>query len=292
MIISRKSGDYEPVGWVRGYPLHLSGILVIVHVLTLITAAFLYAFRWDGVLSGLYFSSVAVLHGGIWRCFTYAFFHNPESLQALFNFAMEMGILYFFGLEVERFVGRRPFALLYATLILVTPITLLLLALSNPAGGAWLWTGSTTIHIGILVAFTMLYPSAEIFFRLQARWVTVGLLAALAICCLAQRDWPFFLVLTTDVVTAAVFIAHLRGWLVLPRLRPVKVPGVRKGAPDAFVPRSGPRDAKSKAFRPDPIEAIDPLLDKISRHGMESLTGEERKRLERARQELLKQAKR
>ena len=291
MIISRKSDDYEPVAWVGGYPIHVSGLLVLTHVLALVAVALLYAFRLAVYLDAFRFSSVAVLHGGLWRCITYAFLHSPASLQSLFNFAMEMGLLFFFGLEVERFVGRRAFALLYATLILVTPLLFVVLALLRP-GGDWVWVGSVTIHLGILVAFAMLYPSAEIFFRLQARWVTLGLLVVLSIFCLAQRDWPFFLVLCVEVLTAAAFIARLRGWLELPKFRRVEVPGIRRGGTEGRFERSGSCGRKPETRHPDPIEAIDPLLDKIAREGMQSLTDEERKRLERAREELLRQGKR
>jgi hypothetical protein len=39
---------------------------------------------------------------------------------------------------------------------------------------------------------------------------------------------------------------------------------------------------------PDEVESIDPLLDKIARSGMNSLTAKERARLEKAREALLK----
>jgi hypothetical protein len=59
------------------------------------------------------------------------------------------------------------------------------------------------------------------------------------------------------------------------------------------------RDAPARASRtpspsPQPqddvIESIDPLLEKISKHGLASLTAREREKLERARAALLKKS--
>ena len=53
----------------------------------------------------------------------------------------------------------------------------------------------------------------------------------------------------------------------------------------------GPRptlQSKPAPPRDDVIESIDPLLDKIAKHGIASLTAREREKLEQARAELLK----
>jgi hypothetical protein len=46
--------------------------------------------------------------------------------------------------------------------------------------------------------------------------------------------------------------------------------------------------SKPPTPRDDVIESIDPLLDKIAKHGIGSLTPREREQLEQARAELLK----
>jgi hypothetical protein len=51
------------------------------------------------------------------------------------------------------------------------------------------------------------------------------------------------------------------------------------------VPRSTPR----RVVEPENVhESIDPVLDKISKHGINSLTASERRALDRARNRLLK----
>ena len=49
-----------------------------------------------------------------------------------------------------------------------------------------------------------------------------------------------------------------------------------------------PTARSRRVEEPDEVESIDPLLDKIARSGMNSLTAKERARLEKAREALLK----
>jgi hypothetical protein len=89
-------------------------------------------------------------------------------------------------------------------------------------------------------------------------------------------------------LAAFLFIKYLRGHLPRFSLRDYlrqrrsrrnlrAMPGPR---PVAARKASAPRDGV--------IESIDPLLDKITKHGIGSLTERERARLEQAREELLK----
>ena len=55
------------------------------------------------------FDSAEVWSGGqVWRLMTYAFIHPPLG-SALLWFAIEMYMLFVFGREVERFIGRRAY---------------------------------------------------------------------------------------------------------------------------------------------------------------------------------------
>ena len=160
------SDDYQPVGWVGRYPIHVTTLLLVVHVACMIVSCFLVAFGAGGVLDCFAFDSAQVLHGGrIWQIATYAF--RPLAVGEFIWFAIEMYLLFAFGREVERFIGRRAFIALYAVLLLAPAILLSIWGLGQRVGLA----GSATIHFGIFIAFAAIYPNIEMFLRVQAKWI-------------------------------------------------------------------------------------------------------------------------
>src|SRR5207237_5380065 len=75
----------------------------------------------SGTLGYFTFGSARIWSGlQVWRLGTYAFVHSPSTLLW---FAIEMYLLFVFGREVERFIGRRA----YIALSLVLFITLVAL---------------------------------------------------------------------------------------------------------------------------------------------------------------------
>jgi hypothetical protein len=274
------SDDYQPVGWVGRYPIHVTTLLLIVHVACMITSCFLVAFGVGGVLDLLAFDSAQVLHGGrVWQIATYAFVHSPS---ALIWFAIEMYLLFAFGREVERFIGRRAFVALYAVLLFAPTILLTIWGLGERVGLA----GSATIHFGVFIAFAAIYPNIEMFLRVQAKWIAVIFTAAYTLQLLAYHGWSELAVLWMSVVLAIVFI-YLRGagpeleWL---REWPSRF---RSKRALSVVPRPTAR----RVVEPEDIyDSIDPVLDKISKSGIGSLTASERRALDRARNRLLKKS--
>jgi membrane associated rhomboid family serine protease len=271
------SDDYQPVTWVGRHPVHVTTLLVAVHAFAAIVACFLGA---ASILGHLAFDSTAVWERGeFWQLATYAFVHAPS---ALLWFAVEMYILFVFGREVERFIGSRAFITLYL-LLLLAPTVLLSL------WGLWSGTfiaGSSALHFGIFIAFATIYPSVDLFLRIQAKWVALALAAISTLQLLAYRQWSAMAALWVSVAAAFLFV-RLRGigpelvwWNDLKsRLQPK--PKFR------VVPRSTPR----RAVEPENVhESIDPVLEKISKQGINSLTAAERRALDRARARLLKKS--
>src|ERR1700730_7195863 len=126
------SDDYRPVAWMGRYPVDVTTMLVGLHVAAAGFAALLLAFGASSVLSWMEFDSAAVWYGGqVWRLFTYGFVHWPS---ALLWFAIEMYMLFVFGREVERFIGRRSFTVLYLFLLLAPTGLLSLWGLSERVG--------------------------------------------------------------------------------------------------------------------------------------------------------------
>jgi len=276
------SDDYQPVTWVGRHPVHVTLLLVGVHVLLMVVACFLLAFGAAGFLSLIIFDSAQVISlGRVWQIVTYAFVHVPSGM-GLFWFAVEMYMLFVFGREVERFIGRRAFIGLYALLLWVPTVFLTIAGLWTRLGVA----GSITLHFGVFVAFAAIYPQAEMLLRIQAKWVALILAGIGTLAALANHDWASIIMLWATIATAVAFI-RLRG--IGPELVWWSDLKSRWQPKPKFhvVPRSAPR----RTVEPENVhESIDPVLEKISKQGINSLTASERRALDRARTRLLKKS--
>lgn len=274
------SDDYQPVAWMGRYPIHVTTLLVMVHVVCMIIGCLLIAIGAGSFLGVLAFDSAQVLSANrLWQIATYALVHSPSGL---IWFAIEMYMLFAFGREVERFIGRRAFIALYLLLLLVPPLFLCLWGLWQRTGLA----GSATIHFAIFIAFAAIYPNVELFLRIMAKWVALIFVAAYSLQLLAYHGWSELAVLWLSVGLAYGFV-ELRGagpelaWLTQWKSR------WRSKRALSVLPRPGPR----RAVEPENIyESIDPVLEKISRSGIASLTASERRALDRARNRLLKKS--
>jgi Rhomboid family len=274
------SDDYQPVAWMGRYPIHVTTLLVITHVICMIIGCLLIAVGAGSFLGVLTFDSAQVLYGGrLWQIATYALVHSPSTL---IWFAIEMYMLFAFGREVERFIGRRAFIALYVLLLLVPPLLLTVWGLWQRTGLA----GSATIHFAIFIAFAAIYPNVELFLRIMAKWVALIFVAAYSLQLLAYHGWAELAVLWLSVALAYGFV-HLRGagfelaWLTQWTSR------WRSKRSLSVVPRPTVR----QVVEPENIcESIDPVLDKISKSGIGSLTASERRALDRARNRLLKKS--
>jgi rhomboid family protein len=276
------SDDYRPVAWMGRYPVDVTTMLVGVHVAAAILAALVFAVGHSGVVNYLMFDSAEIWSGAqVWRLITYAFIHPPTA-SALLWFAIEMYMLFVFGREVERFIGQRAYIALYLILLLLPAVVLTL-------WGLWTRTAiasSGALHFAIFVAFATIYPNMEFFLRIAAKWIALILVAIGTLSALAAHDWQTLIVLWISIGAAFLFV-ELRGagpelvwWSDLKaRFRPKPKFHV--------VPKVRPRCV---AESDDVYASIDPILDKISKFGMGSLTANERRQLDRERERLLKKS--
>lgn len=275
------SDDYRPVAWMGRYPVDVTTMLVGLHVAVAILTAMLVAFGASFVLAFLQFDSAEVWYGGqVWRLFTYAFVHAPSGLLW---FAVEMYMLFVFGREVERFIGRRAYLVLYLVLLIAPTAVLTIWGLWQRSALA----GSPALHFGIFVAFATIYPRVELFLRIMAKWIALILAGVYTFQLLAYHAWTDLAVVWTSIGAAFLFI-ELRGagpelaWWSNVKTRIGPKPKIR------VLQRTHAR----RAVEPDDVYAsIDPILDKISKSGIGSLTANERRQLNRERERLLKKSK-
>ena len=272
------SDDYKPVTWVGRYPIDVTTLLVGIHIGLMLVAVFLVTFERSWLLEVLKFDSAQVLQSGaVWQLATYAFVHPPAGLLW---FAVEMYLLFFFGREVERYIGRRSFIWLYALLLLGPSIFLTIWGLGQRVG----LPGSAALHFAVFIAFATIHPEAEFLLRLTAKWVAIILAAIYTLQLLAYHVWWELAVLWLSIGTAFFFI-RLRG--IGPELVWWdNLVGSFKPKPKFTVVQ---KPSSRRTVEPESVhESIDPILEKISKHGIDSLTSSERGILDRARNRLLK----
>ena len=268
--------DQQPVTRWGGYAIYATTLLVIVHIVCFVAIALLIAAQTSGWLAWLSFSSGAIFAlGAVWQFVTYAFIHSPA--EGIW-FAIEMFLLFQFGREVERFLGRRTFLQFYAGLLLLVPAVLTVIGLFLPLS----YAGSGALHFAILVAFAAIYPNTAFFFGVTAKWIAIILLAIYTLQGLAFHSWAMLIALWTSAGAAWAFIAHQRGQFTLPSLR---LPARR---PKLSVVREAPLPRRSPPVEDASAASVDLLLDKIAQSGIASLSAKERATLEKAREALLK----
>ena len=278
MITHRSPENYDPITWVGRVPVYATTIMVALYIACMIGVAVALASGAEAILGKLTFDSESVLRRGeIWRCLTYAFVNAPDPW-----FIIALVMLYIFGRDVEQYLGRKGFVRLYLGFLLLGPSLLLAAALVT---GQIFTLSHSWANFAVFLAFASLYPNALLLFQIPAKlfaWVFLGL-SVLQL--LAGRQWPGMLVLLATAFLAYYAIRHGAALNLdfMSRLRPVSH---RTKRPRLRVVQN-PDDEPV-----DPHRIIDPLLEKISRDGLASLTRREREQLERARALLLEKERR
>ncbi len=245
-------------------------------------------------LDALFALSVSGLkHGYVWQLFTFQFLH-----VGIWHLVCNGIGIYFFGRVVEQMLGPRRFLTLYLLSGLAGGALQALLAFAFPSAfGRWPVYGASAGVFALVAAFALLQPEGEIllFFFLPIR--------AKYLLFFATGVALFFTLVPSDPHIAHP--AHLGGilagvWYIryghrLPRIR-FRWPSFESRrrrrrfkivkAPPMRATRAQREQAAIEADLP-PAEFIsrevDPILDKISAHGIHSLTPRERKILEEAR---------
>ena len=148
--------------------------------------------------------------------------------------------------------------------------------------------GQTQIMIGLFIAFCTLYPGVQWGGFLTAKWVAIASLVLSSAIDLSSSDWVSLGELWLISGFSFGYIRFLQRGGELPSFRlaaaaPAKTTG-RTKTKISFAP------CRHRSCRTGNVE-IDHLLDKIAKHGLNSLTSQERAALERARAKLLEKDK-
>ena len=240
-----------------------------------------------------------IKQGFVWQLLTFQFLHGGW-LHLLFN----CWTLYMFGREVEWTLGKLRFLLLYFSSGVVGGLLQMLVSLLWPNYFAGDVVGASAGIFGVVAAFAMLFPEQMLtmllFFIIPINMkAKVLLFISLGITALGIAFPGSFGV---NIAHAA----HLGG--ILTGMAFIQFGGeLRRTFWESFASRKRKRElikavsikipqwprAKSENPADVPEEEfisreVDPILDKISQHGIQSLTERERKILEAARNKMAK----
>ena len=136
------------------------------------------------------FDRELILHGEIWRIFTYLFLPTDSS------FILMLISLYFYwmiGSTLEREWGTTKFSLYYLIGWFLTTVVSFIFDLSS---------NGTYLNLSLFFAFASLYPDFEVllffFLPIKVKWLAVAD-AALFIFAAISSPWPFFMIPITAI---------------------------------------------------------------------------------------------
>ena len=250
--------------------------------------------RWGGVTSWLWLS--VPTFSEVWRLGTYMFVHGSTFMHILFN----MWTLYIFGRPVEQRLGSSAFLKLYLISGVIGAVSWIIFNQDSTAP----LVGASGAIFGVMAAAAMLFPSMQIMLLFPPVVLKVKTL----VICLAIIN----IVMLYNVHSNIAYLAHLGGLLggflftrkhlskdrLSQSRRTSKSQGfgslvqnmkstINKKINNDRVPDLRIVEKSKHADDEDIITSeIDPILDKIGTYGMQSLTANERRVLERAREKL------
>jgi membrane associated rhomboid family serine protease len=245
-------------------------------------------------IEGTYFalSLAGLKHGFVWQLLTFQFMHAGW-MHIIFNSLA----IYFFGRPVETALGRRHFLTLYLLSGIIGGLVQMLFAYLIPSfDGAVV--GASAGAAGLVAAFAILHWEER--FSLLIYFIPVNMTGKTLLA--VSIGLAFLGILTPNSGIANA--AHLGGILtggfyvrlfIQGRWPRWKFPARRSTPRKLVASRSGNGSFwRSAAGKPDEdvsadeflSSEVDPILDKISAHGIHSLTVREREILEKARKKM------
>jgi membrane associated rhomboid family serine protease len=275
MALLSSFNEDRPVSYFRGYPIYCATLLTAAYGIGILLTAFSHQ-AMDVLFA--FSPSRSISQGQIWQILTYSFVNAPS-----FFILFSLFFLYIAAVEVEKYIGRARFLVLYGILIL-TPVVLdsvwaLLIRDVYPIAGDYL------VSVGFFIAFCTLYPGLQWLGFLSLRWLGVISYGIGAVMSISQGDWFGFTSLTVVCLGAFGYIRFLQAGLELPSIpnpfRTFRRPRFR------VVSKPTGRSGPTTEYRQADSTEIDRLLDKIAKYGLASLSAKERDTLERARARLL-----
>lgn len=288
-IFRRRPND----GWFRAgnYDVTTTDIICALAVATM----FVYGFSLQ-TFAKLVFVPAAVRDFEIWRVVTWPIATEPDIWPLL-------GIVFFwlFGQQLEALFGRGRFIAWVLALTIVPALILTVLGMLDSGTDGMVQFGLSNLFLGGIWVYAATYPGVK-WFEIIPLWALAAVFTVLNLLQYGGANQTgqviFLLVCVAVALVAGRSLGLATGWPIphlpleksgsgsprssgrrkkQPRSHPAPRSGQRvvegpwKQAPAPAPPPSGPSPA-------DQVE-LDALLDKIGADGMDSLTGDEKRRL-------------
>ncbi len=250
-------------------------------------ACVLSMFVWaanPAALEPLILDASAVRGGQIWRLITWPFANSPSIWTVI-----TIAIFWYFGRELEGLLGRNRFAWFLGILTVVPAIVATVLGLNV--------YGLDYLQLGVFMVFIAEHPTVRFFFNIPG-WVIGAVVVGLQVLQLVgARNGNGLIFLVVLLATAGLAARSFGLATQLPWIPKLPMPGSgverssskrRRSGGTATKARSrstvveGPWSAPSSPPSPDAAAAqaeLDLLLDKISESGLDSLSSDEKRRL-------------
>jgi membrane associated rhomboid family serine protease len=281
-----------------GRHLSLTVALIIVNAMVFLFELLVSGHSHSLFIEDHYFAlSVEGLKNGfVWQLLTFQFMH-----AGLWHLVFNCWAIYVFGRAIEETLGWKKFPILYLSSGVVGGICQVLAALLWPDLFGGPVVGASAGGFGLIAAYAVLFPERELmlllFFILPIRLSAKMLLMLSAVLALAGIIFP-----VGHIANAAHLGGMLAGVVFIRQF--IQGRGLqwtfpsRRAAPRELVSTRAGKSSfwRSAANQPDEElstdefvkSEVDPILDKISKHGIQSLTERERQILEKARSRMAK----
>jgi membrane associated rhomboid family serine protease len=272
-------------------------VLLIVNALVFLIECAVYGYPLRFPIDSYFTLSVEGLkHGCVWQLLTYQFMH-----AGVLHILLNGWAIYVFGHAIEQTLGGKKFLTLFLTSGVIGGLFQALAALLWPAYFGGPVVGASAGAFGLVAAFAVLFPERELtlllFFIIPVRLTAKILLILSAVLAGVGSFFPATHIANAahlgGMFTGVVFIRQVVQGRWLPwklparRTAPRELVNVRAAKSGSWGPTAGTLDEEQSADEFVQSE-VDPILDKISAHGIQSLTERERKILEKARAKMTK----
>lgn len=239
----------------------------------------------------------SVRSGEVWRLVTWPFVNEP-SIWLVVSVAM----LFIIGADVERRLGRIRYLWMLGALIVVPGLVGTIYPVGYPHQVAF---GLEFLTSGLFILLVLMMPTAKSFFNIPLWVLVVGFTVITALQIMDIQDWPRLVFFFAGLVTAA-FAARAFDLTEFEQIPKIPLPAFITKDPYQKANRKRAKQQRSAQQRPPkagrgrkrgsatvipmpaggkPVDRmrerdIDALLDKISDQGIDSLTPDERRRLD------------
>ncbi|MDZ4742998.1 MAG: rhomboid family intramembrane serine protease [Verrucomicrobiota bacterium] len=257
--------------------------LIIINLASFLLISIFLLLRYQTVTDFLGLSINGLMQLRLWQPLSFSFiYQNP------INLILSLLMIWLFAPSLEQHVGRTHLYGIYASGIFAGAVFFLAGTLLFQQSGL-IALGSTCATSAIFMAFVALYPNVEFLFGIRAKyWAMIA--AAISLWFLVVSQSLLQLLPLSGMLAGLLYIKWLNAETVSSFINRNLGTLVTKAAATREIYNrqgEGSVEAETSTSKDHFIShEVDPILDKISKHGMQSLSADERRILDKASRKL------